>query len=110
MDFRDEVLEKLILDGIVEFAGVDSEGELLYSFSDDIVTKSPGIYQMVMDMRLRDIRDLWAMGFLKMDITDKNPSVTLTEQAFDPSATAKLNKDLAIALMEIKSLMRDRDV
>lgn len=109
MDFRDEVLEKLILDGIVEFAGVDKNGELLYSFSPDIEEKAPGIFELMMDMRMRDIRDLWALGFLKMDITSENPTVTITEKAFDEESLSSLNEDLALALEEIKGMMRKRD-
>lgn len=109
MDFRDEVLEKLILDGIVEFAGVDKNGELLYSFAPDIADRAPGIFELVMDMRMRDIRDLWAMGFLKMNIEEPNPTVTLTSKAFDLDALAGLDQDLAMALDEIKDMMRKRD-
>lgn len=109
MDFRDEILEQLILDGLVEFAGLDKNGEMLYSFAEDIETKAPEIFNIMMDYRMRDIRDLWALGFLKMDITSPNPTVTITEKAIDDEAIGTLSDDLQIALEEIKSMMRKRD-
>jgi hypothetical protein len=106
MDFRDELLEQLILDGIVEFAGLDKNGEMLYSFAEDIATKAPGIFEIMMDMRLRDIRQLWALGYLQMNISDSNPTVRLTKLALDNDALDRLDPDLRIALDELKQMMQ----
>lgn len=107
-DFSDELLEKLILDGIVEFAGLDKNGEMLYSFSPDIETKAPGIFEVMMDFRMRDVRQLWALGFLDMDIAEINPLVRLTSKAFNKEELAKLDKDLRISLEEIKRHMEQK--
>lgn len=107
-DFSDELLEKLILDGIVEFAGLDKNGEMLYSFSPDIETKAPGIFEVMMDFRMRDVRQLWALGFLDMDIAEVNPLVRLTSKAFNKEELAKLDKDLRISLEEIKRHMEQK--
>ncbi len=109
MDFSDEMLEKLILDGIIEFAGFYTKGNMLYSFAEDIATKAPGIYEVMMDLRMQDIRNLWALGYLDMDIHQSNPTIRLTKLAFDQDAIYKLDDDLQIALEEIKSLMLKRD-
>ena len=39
MNFNEENLEKLILDGVVEFAGLDEDGEMLYAFAKDLEEK-----------------------------------------------------------------------
>lgn len=107
-DFSDELLEKLILDGIVEFAGLDENGEMLYSFAPDIAQKAPGIYEVMMDLRMKDVRQLWALGFLEMDVSEINPLVRITRLAFDTDALNKLDKDLLIALEEIKRHMQQK--
>jgi hypothetical protein len=109
MQFDDELVERLILDGIVEFAGLDKNNQMLYSFSDDIKDKAPGLYEVMIDYRMRDVRDLWALGFLSMNIDEPNPLVRITEKALDEAEIAKLDDDLALCLNDIKSAMLKRD-
>jgi hypothetical protein len=105
VDIDDELIEKLILDGFVEFAGLDHNNEMLYSFAEDIDVRAPGMYEMMIDMRMKDIRALWSLGFLSMNIDESNPTVTITEKALDDDALASLDMDLYIALQGIKDLM-----
>lgn len=106
MNFNDDDLEQLILDGIVEFAGLDSNGDMLYSFSKDIETKAPAIYHMVQEMHMQDIYVLWEMGFIAMDVTQANPLARVTELAFDEEALSKLPTHMRIMLEQIKDAMR----
>ena len=106
MKFDDDDLEQLILDGIVEFAGLDPDGQMLYSFSSDIETKAPEIYHMVQKMHMQDIYTLWEMGFISMDITQVNPLARVTELAFDDEALSKLPTHMRIMLEQIKDAMR----
>lgn len=106
MKFNEEDLEQMILDGIIEFAGLDENGEMLYSFSKDIETKYPEIYRTVMEMHMQDIYYLWETGFITMDVTQPNPLARITEQAFDEEAVAALPTHMKIMLEQIKDAMR----
>lgn len=106
MKFNDDDLEQMILDGIVEFAGLDSNGDMLYSFSKDIETKAPEIYRMVQKMHMDDIYTLWEMGFISMDVTEANPAARVTELAFDEEALSVLPTHMRLMLEQIKDAMR----
>lgn len=108
MNFDDEQLERLILDGIVEFAGLDDNGEMLYSFSSDLEEKAPAIHKMVMEMHMQDIYYLWERGFLQMDVTLENPLATITPKALDDNSVSRLPKHMQIFLEQIKDAMRGR--
>lgn len=109
MNFNDEQLEKLILDGIVEFAGLDNNGEMLYSFSPDLQEKMPELYELVMETHMRDIYELWEKGFLSMDITSDAPLVRITEAALMPEAVETLEPYLRVALEQIVELSRQAE-
>lgn len=106
LNFEEEHLEQLILEGIVEFAGLDKNGEMLYSFTPDLETKAPGIHRMVMDLHMQDVYYLWEQGFLSMDATQKNPLVTPTPKALDPDAIENLPAHMQLLLEQIKEAMR----
>lgn len=106
MNFSDEQLEKLILDGIVEFAGLDENNEMLYSFAEDLQEKMPDLYDLVMETHMRDIYELWERGFLQMDITAEQPLVRITEAALMPEAVETLEPYLRLALEQIVELSR----
>jgi hypothetical protein len=106
VNFDDELLEQLILDGIIEFSAMSSDGEMLYSFSTDIAEKAPAIYELMMAMHMQEIYELWKLGFLQMDITQENPLVTITTKALDEEQVGELSKPLRMALTEIMDAMR----
>lgn len=108
MHFEDEMLEKLILDGLVEFSGVDKNGELLYNFADDIETRSPEMFRIIQQMHMNDIYYLWEKGFLSMDATEYNPVVNITKLAFDKEKVSELPDHLQLLLEQIMDAMRDR--
>lgn len=107
MNFDDEMLEKLILDGVVEFAGLDRNGEMLYSFSRDLENKYPEMFSMVMNMHMQDIYQLWELGFLNMDATQFNPTVSISPKALDEEELNKLPPQLRVLIDQIKDAMRD---
>ena len=104
MNFSDEQLEKLILDGIVEFAGLDENNEMLYSFSADLQEKMPELYELVMETHMHDIYVLWEKGFLQMDIADAEPLVRITHKALDEDAVNGLEPHLKLAIQQIVEL------
>ena len=44
---------------------------------------------------------LWSHGFLDMDVTEKNPIVTLTSKALDDVEVSRLSKESQATLKEI---------
>jgi hypothetical protein len=106
MQFDDEILEKLILDGIVEFAGLDKNGDMLYSFSEDLAERAPEIFNTVVELHMLDMYHLWESGFLAMDITESNPMIRLTAKAFDEDSLNNLPNQMQLMLEQIKDAMR----
>lgn len=107
MNFNEEQLEQLILDGIVEFAGLDKDGEMLYSFAADLEKRAPAIHKMVKELHMQDIYYLWEHGYLSMDITKENPTATITPKALDEAAVNELPPHMQIFLEQIIDAMRE---
>jgi len=101
MNFNEENLEKLILDGVVEFAGLDEDGEMLYAFAKDLEKKDPEIYRVVQDMHMQDIYYLWEQGYLDMDVTSASPLVKITGLALNQEAVERLPKHLQFFLLQV---------
>lgn len=106
MNFDDEMLESLILEGVVEFAGLDSDGEMLYAFSPNLKETHPILHEMINAIHMSEIYTLWELGFLSMDVTRENPLVKITEKALDEEQVENLDKNLRHALLEIMDSMR----
>ena len=107
MHFEDEMLEKLILDGIVEFAGIDKNGQMLYSFAPDLETREPEMFKTMQQLHMNDIYYLWEKGFLTMDATIANPAVNIAPLALDKAEVEKLPDHLQLLLEQIMEAMRD---
>lgn len=112
MKFEDEddAIEKLILSGALEVSGIDmSTGEPIYNFTEKLIEVSPELHKEVSIYFSRETMSLWSEGFLDMDVTEKNPTVRLTQKALDEIAVASLNKDKQYTLKEIvRILLSDR--
>jgi len=101
MDEFDSV-DKLILNGGLEFAGTDSKtGEPLYRPTDRLKE---------LDSRLSDdlsiyfsevTLKLWEKGFIDMDITEEDPLVKIGPKGLDLDAIKSLDKDQRIIIEEI---------
>ena len=99
---EDDAIDQLILSGALEVAGIDiNTGEPMYNFTEKLLEVSPELHKEVSLYFSRETMSLWSSGFLNMDITEKNPIVTLTEKALDESEISKLSKDSQITLKEI---------
>jgi len=104
LEFKDEddAIEKLILAGALEVAGIDIDtGEPVYNFTEKLIDASPELHSEVSTYFSRETMALWQEGFLDMDITEKNPIVRLTQKALDEIEVANLNKDKQYTLKEI---------
>jgi hypothetical protein len=102
----DKYIETLILDGALEFSGIDSEsGEILYNFTDKLKDIDPALYDDFQNYFIRHASYLWANGFISMNITDDNPIITLTEKSLDEDAVLMLEDDVKYSLKEIIRLL-----
>lgn len=106
IDREKEIMDRLLVSGAVEMAGVDSEtGEILYHFTDKLKEVMPELYREHMNYVNSELMGLWEKGFVNMDLMKDNPIVTLTEKAFDQDAINTLSESDRWAVQEIKRLM-----
>lgn len=101
----DKMIEKLILEGALEVAGIDSEdGSLLYCFTPKIKEVMPELYHDHMNHVNSEILSLWERGYVDIDLLSNDPTVRLMPKSFDLSETSKLNKSEKWAIEELKRL------
>lgn len=110
MDKDSKEIEKLILAGGLQVAGVDESGELLYQFTPKMKEINETLYKDHLNFVNSEIMKLWEMGFVTMDLFADEPIVKLTARAFVPDAVAKLDKQQRWSLEEIKRLLKRREV
>jgi hypothetical protein len=108
MDMGDELVEKLILDGAVEFAGLDKDGQMLYNFTEKLEKLAPELFKLVLDTYQADIYALWELGFLSMNMDSSNPLVSATVLAYDERAVNDLPDYLRLTLSQIVSEINKR--
>ena len=104
MNFKDEddAIDQLILSGALEVAGIDIDtGEPMYNFTEKLVEVSPELHRDISLYFSRETMALWSDGFLNMDVTEKNPIVTITKKAMDDEEVSKLSKESQRTLKEI---------
>jgi len=102
---ENEIIEKLILEGGLEVAGIDSEdGSLLYSFTPKIKELMPELYHDHMNLVNAEILSLWERSYVDIDFLAKDPVVTLAPKSFDSSEVLKLNKRERWSIEELKRL------
>ena len=103
-------IEKLILAGGLQVAGVDENGELLYQFTPKMKDINKHLYEDHLNFVNSEIMKLWESGYVNIDLFAEEPIVTLTKKAFIPDALAKLTKQQRWSLEEIKRLLKRREV
>jgi hypothetical protein len=82
MSFENDMLEKMILDGSVEVAGIDMEtGKFLYNFTKDLESTHPEMFKSIMESFYHGVMLLWQKGYVEIDMNEDDPLVTLTEKA-----------------------------
>ena len=106
---ENEMIEKLILEGGLEVAGIDSEnGSLLYLFTPKIKELMPELYSDHLNRVNAEILSLWERAYVDIDFLAKEPIVTLTNKSFDPLEMSKLRKQDVWAIEELKRLTRKK--
>jgi hypothetical protein len=106
-DPSEDMLDELILQGLVEVAGIDSDtGEMLYGFTEKAKIEMPHIQREAEEFFNSLIMYFWETGFISMNMSEPNPAVSLTEKAFDQEAIASLSTEHRSALNIIKDALR----
>lgn len=105
-----DIIDNLILNGGLEFAGKDSEtGEPLYRPTDRLkhidsrLSEEMSLYFSEITLRL------WEKGFLDMDITQKDPVVKLGPKSFDAASISSLPKDERVIIEEIVKVLFNKN-
>lgn len=109
MNEDDFILEELILKGAIEIAGLDLEtGEPLYNITHKMKDVHPSLHNEFTNYFSQEAMALWEFGFISMDITLKNPIVSITPKALDPDAVSKLDKNHQYTLKEIIRILKSK--
>jgi hypothetical protein len=104
---EDQLIEKLILDGGLEAAGIDEEtGEILYSFTPKIQKLMPNLYDEHLNEVNANVMNLWEKGFIDIDFFAKDPLITLTEKALNQKNIEELSKQERWNLFEVIRLLK----
>ncbi len=108
MNEEDLIIEKLILEGALEFGGVDvNTGEILYTFTSKLKKIMPELYNEHLNFVNSEIMYFWEFGFVSIDdLADENPKVTLTLKAYDQDKIKELPADKQRSLEEIKRILK----
>jgi hypothetical protein len=100
-------LERMILDGLVEVSGIDSNtGEMMYVFTQYAKETFPELQREADEYFNQLILFFWEQGFINMDLSEENPTVTITEKALDKEEVAKLTTEVRSALQMILDALR----
>jgi len=111
MNDENNDIEKLVLSGGLEVAGVDSDtGELLYTFTPKMKKINVQLYNDHLTFVNSEIMGLWEKGFVNVDLLLEEPIVKLTDKAFLDEELNKLTKQQRWSLEEIKRLLKSREV
>lgn len=106
---EEKIFEDLILSGALEPAGMDmNTGEMLYNFTAKLKDVNPKLHDEFSTYFSMEVSGLWQNGFLDMDITEKNPKISLTPKALDAEEVAKLDKEKQYTLKEIIRILIDK--
>lgn len=108
-DRSEDYLDEMILDGLVEVAGLDADtGEMLYSFTSKAAEVIPTLAAEAEKFFQKVIMYFWENGFILMDVTEESPTVTVTEKALDPAEVENLSVEYRQALNLILEALRIR--
>jgi hypothetical protein len=104
-----DMVDKLVLDGALEFCGVDKDtGESLYKPTDKLkdidsqLSDDLSVYFSAVTMKL------WEKGFLDMDIMLEDPLVKLAPKSFDKDALKTLDKNERMIMQEIIRVLLEK--
>jgi hypothetical protein len=101
-----DFFDKLILEGAMEPAGMDEDGEMLFNFTKKLPEVSPEMHERLAGNIQNDVRTLWELGFLDFNILEENPLINITAKALNRNALEELPPYYRQLLANIKEAMR----
>ena len=109
MSNPEEIIDGLILNGGLEFAGVDQEtGEPLYRPTSILKNIDPKLSEEMSSYFSATAMKLWEKGFIDMDVTIEDPLVKLAEKSFNLDAVNSLGKDERVVIKEIIRVLSEK--
>jgi hypothetical protein len=106
-----KMVDNLILEGGIEFAGIDSEsGEILYSLTPKIKDLMPDLYEEHLNFVNADLMSLWQKGFVDVDFFSDDPLINITNKYYDENEVAKLSKEERWSLRELKRAIESQEL
>jgi hypothetical protein len=105
-----DAVDKLILNGGLEFAGKDPEtGEALYKPTERLKEIDANLSHE-MSMYFSEITlKLWEKGFLDMDVTLEDPVVKLGPKSFNIDLIKSLPKDERVVMEQIVKVLFNKN-
>jgi len=100
-----QIIDYLILNGALEAAGISEKGEPLYNFTKKLKEVMPELYNEHINYVNAELMGLWEKGFITMDLFQENPSVRLTDLAFDDVMVSNLSEQEQFSIREIKRIL-----
>lgn len=109
MSDPEEIIDRLILSGGLEFVGVDPEtGEPLYRPTTILKSIDPKLSDEMSVYFSETTMKLWEKGFIDMDVTIADPLVKLAEKALDEESVNSLNKEERLVIREIIKVLSEK--
>lgn len=107
MDEEKRIIDNLLSNGALEYAGVSDEGEILYNFTPMLKNIMPALYNEHLNHVNSELMNLWEKGFIEMDLMSNNPVVRLSPKAFSDD-WKDLSKDEKWSLKEIMRILLNK--
>jgi hypothetical protein len=103
----DDFFDSLILSGAVEVSSIDpATGDFLYSFTPKIREVAPEMAAAADKLFYDQMMILWTKQIISMDVTSPNPTVRITEKAFDEEVINQLSEQSRETLSFLMKMMR----
>lgn len=104
-----DIVDNLILNGGLEFAGKDPEtGEPLYKPTDRLKEIDSRLSEEISTYFSEVTIKLWEKGFIDMDITEEDPVVKLGPKSFDAASIKSLPKEERLIIEEIVKVLYNK--
>ena len=106
-----QIVDNLILEGGIEFAGIDSEtGEIMYSITPKIKELMPELYEEHLNFINDELMALWQKGFVDIDFLSDDPLIYISDKSYDKSEVMKLSKEERWSLRELKRAVESKEL
>lgn len=109
MEDTDKIINDLIMQGALDIAGIDHNGDILYSIKPTLKEVMPDLYNQHLQDVNAEIMNLWEKGFLDIDMLSNDPIVKLTDKSFSSKELRRLSSQELWSLEEIKRVLATKN-